>query len=62
MRIISILKSKPKQKVKLDPIGPEDINISMENIMEWSEDNLELYQMVLDNGMAEFICNEPFLN
>lgn len=27
----------------------------------WSRDNLELYQELLKNGMAEFICNRDFL-
>lgn len=28
---------------------------------EWSEDNLRLYETILENGMAEFICNKEYL-
>jgi Leucine-rich repeat (LRR) protein len=30
-------------------------------VSEWSQDNLKLYQLILENGMAEFICNKEFL-
>lgn len=30
-------------------------------IQEWSEDNEELYRNILENGMAEHICNKEYL-
>jgi Leucine-rich repeat (LRR) protein len=30
-------------------------------VQEWSPDNLALYDLILQNGMAEFICNQEYL-
>lgn len=62
MRLIYITERKPKQKIRLDPIDPEDINIDLDVLNRWSSDNKELYDLVIENGMAEFICNREFLN
>ena len=39
MRIIYITKKKPRQKIKLDPLDPEDLNADLDVVKSWSEDN-----------------------
>lgn len=52
MRIIYITESFPREKIKLDPIDPEDLNVDLELVKKWSPNNKELYDMILHNGMA----------
>ena len=62
MRIIYITDKKPRQKIKLDPLDPDDINIDLDVVENWSQDNRKLYTLLLENGMAEYLCNKEFLN
>lgn len=57
MRMIYITERMPKKIVKLDPIDPEDLNIDLSIVSRWSENNKDLYDLLLNNGQAEFICN-----
>lgn len=61
MRVVYITPNKPKNVVKLDPLDPEDINVDLQLVTSWSRDNKELYELLLENGMAEWICNLEFL-
>ena len=60
--MIYITSFKPKHKIRLDPLDPEDLNADLEVVCKWSRNNEELYHLLLQNGMAEFICNRQFLN
>ena len=40
MKIVAILPTKPKKKIKLDPINIEDLTIDLDVIQEWSRNNL----------------------
>lgn len=39
MRMIYLTDSKPKKIIKLDPIDPEDINIDLQLVSTWSQNN-----------------------
>ena len=62
MRMIYITPFKPKHKIRLDPLDHEDLNADLQVVCKWSRNNEELYHLLLQNGMAEFICNRQFLN
>jgi hypothetical protein len=62
MRIVYITESKPKRRIRLDPLDNETLNIDLAVVTQWSPNNKELYELLLSNGMAEFICNREFLN
>ena len=60
--MVYITANRPKHTVKLDQIDPEDLNVDVELVQQWSKNNLDLYKLVIENGMAEYICNRQFLN
>lgn len=62
MRMIYITETMPKKKIKLDPLDPQDINIDIPTVSRWSNNNKQLYSLLISNGMAQFICNKEFLN
>lgn len=37
--MILITNSKPKKIVRLDPIDPEDLNVDLDTVQRWSENN-----------------------
>lgn len=39
MRMILITNCKPKKVVRLDSIDPEDLNVDLEAVLRWSENN-----------------------
>ena len=47
MRMIYITKDKPKNKIRLDPLDPEDLNVDLELVQAWSTNNTELYNLLL---------------
>lgn len=52
MRIIYVTETQPKKKIRLDPLDPEDLNVDPSVVTRWSENNKELYNLLLSNGMA----------
>ena len=47
MRMVYITKKKPKQKLRLDGLEPEDLNVDLDVVSKWSDNNKELYELVL---------------
>jgi hypothetical protein len=58
MRLDIIYEKKPTKILKLYEIDPEDLNIQVDEVCLWSKDNFHLYELLLENGFADFICNK----
>lgn len=39
MRMIYITPNKPKLQIRLDPLDPEDLNVNLQVVERWSQDN-----------------------
>ena len=37
------------------------MHINLEEVQEWSQNNLNLYKEIKENGFADFICNKPHI-
>lgn len=47
MKLIELLPSRPKNRIRLDPIDPEDLHIDIETVNKWSRNNSELVHLLL---------------
>lgn len=61
MRMDVLVEKAPKQKLKLYEIAEEDLNIDLNAVRGWSEDNHNIYFALKENGFADFICNKESL-
>ncbi|KRX00625.1 hypothetical protein PPERSA_00852 [Pseudocohnilembus persalinus] len=61
LRMEILQENKPRQILKLYEISPEDININLQEVKKWSIQNEILYNQLLENGFADFICNKQNL-
>jgi len=47
MKLIELLPNRPKSRIRLDPIDPEDLHIDIETVNKWSRNNSELVHLLL---------------
>lgn len=47
--------------MKLYELDPEDLNINLEEVNEWSKDNQTIYEELKINGYADFISNREYI-
>ncbi|EGR28501.1 leucine rich repeat protein [Ichthyophthirius multifiliis] len=61
LRIFTLLEKRPKRELPLYELRPDDLNIDLQKVKQWSEQTEQIYNQLLENGYADFICNKEYL-